>query len=128
MVTLSNASQYGDGIWGLAIMVGIVGILHQIWRYRATRDKRHLRASIGMALVIAAVTANALSVHVLACFGLLIPGAALMLANIRLPLPFGHDEQRTHETDAKCYNCGYDLHGTIAAGIDVCPECGERVK
>ncbi len=128
MVTLSNASQYGDGIWGFAIIVLVFGMLHQIMRYRATRDKRYVRSSAGIALVIAAVAANALSVHVLVCFGLLVPGAALMLANIRLPLPFGHDEQRTHETDAKCYNCGYDLRGTIAAGIDVCPECGERVK
>ncbi len=126
-MTLSNASQYGDGIWGLVILALIVGILHQITRYRATRDKRHLRASIGAALVIAAVIANALSVHVLVCFGLVIPGAALMLANSRLPLPFRHDEQRV-ETDAKCNNCGYDLRGTVAAGIDVCPECGERVK
>ena len=115
---------------GLVIIALIVGILHQITRYRATRDKRHLRSSIGIALVGAAVTADALSVPDLLCFGLLIPGAALILANIRLPLPFHHDEQLTHrvETDAKCDNCGYDLRGTIAAGIDVCPECGERVK
>ena len=127
MVTLPNASQYGDGIWGLVILALIVGSLQQIWRYRATQDKRHLRASIGMALVVAAVTAMALGIHVLVCFGLIIPGAALMLAS-RPRLRLSHDKQPKLEPNTPCPRCGYDLRGTIAAGIDVCPECGERVK
>ena len=27
-----------------------------------------------------------------------------------------------------CRKCGYDLHGSLAAGIHKCPECGERVS
>lgn len=128
MVTLSNASQYGRDAMGVVIIMGILGTLRLITLYRATRDQRHLRSSIGAALLVAAATAYASSVDLL-CLVLLIPGATLVLAS-RPRFRLRHDEQlpRRVETDAKCYNCGYDLRGTIAAGIDVCPECGERVK
>ena len=29
--------------------------------------------------------------------------------------------------EQKCKSCGYDLRGTIAAGIERCPECGQSV-
>ncbi len=119
---MSNASQYGRDAMGVLIILGIVGTLRLISLYWTTHDKRYLRASIGAALLVAAATAYALSVDLLS-LALLIPGAALLLVNSP-PIRFFDNPKFSHRVKCKC---GYDLRGTIAAGIDVCPECGERL-
>ncbi len=66
------------------------------------------------------------------CWLLLLPGVYLVIKNrpMRRPFFWGEAFGRRAEADGspKCANCGYDLRGTLAAGIHTCPECQERAS
>jgi hypothetical protein len=124
---ISNASQYAHEAMGLIILVGAIAVLAHLTAYRATRAKRYLRSSIGGVLLILAAAAYTFADSVVLFIIFVVPAAILLLAN-RPRIRFRHDEQPKLEPATPCPSCGYDLRGTIAAGIDVCPECGEHVQ
>ena len=60
----------------------------------------------------------------------------LVLAGTMLLWAFGpgivllywREKYRRERLLPTCDQCGYDLRGTVAAGRDECPECGEKIE
>ncbi len=127
-----SSSDYGGEVMGLIALMGFLGALDLLGAYRTTRNKRYLRASGGAALLAASAIVYAFDGAEVLGWLLLIPGVYLLFKNLYMHRPFVWDEafrRRAGAADSpKCPNCGYDLRGTLAAGIHTCPECHERAS
>ncbi len=127
-----SSPDYGGEAMGLFALVGFLGALGLLAAYRTTRNTRYLRASGGAALLAASAIVYAFDGAEVLGWLLLIPGVYLLFKNLYMHRPFFGDEvfgRRAGAADSpKCTNCGYDLRGTLAAGIHTCPECHERAS
>lgn len=127
-----SSPDYGGEAMGLFALVGFLGALGLLAAYRTTRNKRYLRASGGAALLAASAIAFAFDGTGVPGWLLLIPGIYLVIKNRPMRRPFfsaGELRRRGGAADSpKCAYCGYDLRGTLAAGIHTCPECHERAS
>ena len=127
-----NSPDYGGEAMGLIALMGFLGALGLLATFRTTRNKRYLRASGGAALLAASATVYAFDGAGVLCWLLLLPGVFLVIKNGPMRRPFFSGEafgRRAGAADSpKCANCGYDLRGTLAAGIHTCPECHERAS
>ena len=124
-----SSPDYGGEAMGLFALIGFLGALGLLGAYRTTRNKRYLRASGGAALLAASAIMYALDDTGVLCWLLLLPAVYLVFKN--LPVRFWGDSFRRRAGAAdspKCANCGYNLRGTLAAGIHTCPECNERAS
>ena len=130
-MVLSNP-DYGGEAMGLFALIGLLAAVGLLGAYRTTRNKRYLRASSGAALLAASAIVYALDGAGVLGWLLLLPGVYLVIKNgpLRRPFfwgdPFGRCAGAADSP--KCANCGYDLRGTLAAGIHTCPECHERTS
>lgn len=129
---IPDEPDYGLDAMGLFMLVGFLGMVKLFILYRANKNRRYLRALVGAGLVVVSAGVGAFSGLGFLALALGIPGAALVVINLPVRFGFHHEERlkRDREEDAapKCQNCGYDLRGTIAAGIYTCPECNERAS
>ena len=127
-----SSPDYGGEAMGLLALVGFLCALRMLAVYRTTRNKRYLRASGGAALLAASAIVYALDDTGVLFLLLLLPAAYLVFKNLPMRRPFFWGEafgRRAGAADSpKCTNCGYDLRGTLAAGIHTCPECNERAS
>lgn len=130
-VVLSNP-DYGGEAMGLLALVGFLCALRMLVVYRTTRNKRYLRASGGAALLAASAIVYAFDGAEVLGWLLLIPGVYLLFKNLCMRRPFVWDEAFRRGAGAadspRCANCGYDLRGTLAAGIHTCPECHKQAS
>ena len=127
-----SSPDYGGEAMGLFALVGFLGALRMLAAYRTTRNKRYLRASGGAALLAASAIVYAFDDTGVLFLLLVLPAVYLVFKNLPMRRPFFGDEvfgRRAGAADSpKCANCGYDLRGTLAAGIHTCPECHERAS
>ncbi len=93
-----------------------------------TRNRGRL---IVLALLVTALVVYAFDMTPL-LWVLVVPLVVLVLRYFPIRAYFSRDEiTASGGADADkptCRKCGYDLHGSLAAGIHKCPECGERVS
>ena len=127
-VVLSNP-DYGGEAMGLFALIGLLAAVGLLGAYRTTRNKRYLGASGGAALLAASAIVYAFDDTGVIFWLLLLP-AVYLLIKTRRPFFWGESvRRRAGAADSpKCTNCGYDLRGTLAAGIHTCPECHERAS
>ena len=129
---ISDTPDYGGDAMGLLMLVGVLATLKLLILYRATRKKRYLKASIGAMLLVTSTGIYAFTEVLLLPVILGIPAVILVVTNLPVRFRFRHDERwersRADATEPKCEHCGYDLRGTIAAGIYACPERNERAS
>lgn len=60
---------------------------------------------------------------------MLVGSSVLMLSFLVYLIYFNRKTRKLqHAIDVTCEHCGYDLHGTIRASKDKCPECGHPVS
>ena len=127
-----SSPDYGGEAMGLIALMGFLGALSLLGAYRTTRNKRYLRASGGAALLAASAIVYAFDDTGVLFLLLLLPAVYLVFKNLpmrRLFFSGEASERRAGAADSpKCANCGYDLRGTLAAGIHTCPECHERAS
>ncbi len=127
-----SSPDYGGEAMGLFALVGFLGALGLLGAYRTTRNKRYLRASGGAALLAASAIVYALDDTGVLSLLLALPAAYLVFKNLPMRRPFFGGEAFGRPAGAadspKCANCGYDLRGTLAAGIHTCPESNERAS
>ncbi len=127
-----SSPDYGGEAMGLIALVSFLGALRMLAAYRTTRNKRYLRASSGAALLAVSAIVYALDDTGVLFWLLLLPAVYLVFKNLPMRRPFFWGEafgRRAGAADSpKCANCGYDLRGTLAAGIHTCPECHERAS
>lgn len=127
-----NSPDYGGEAMGLIAFMGFLSALGLLGAYRTTRNKRYLRASGGAALLAASAIVYAFDDTGVLFLLLLLPAVYLVIKNRPMRRPFFWGDasgRRAGAADSpKCANCGYDLRGTLAAGIHTCPECHERAS
>ncbi len=127
-----SSPDYGGEAMGLIALMGFLGALGMLAAYRTTRNKRYLRASCGAALLAASAIVYAFDDTRVLFWLLLVPAVYLLFKNRPMRRPFFWGDsfgRRAGAADSpKCANCGYDLRGTLAAGIHTCPECHERAS
>ncbi len=127
-----SSSDYGGEVMGLIALMGFLVAVRLLAVYRTTRNKRYLRASAGTALLAASAIVYAFDDTGVLSLLLLLPAVYLVFKNLPMRRPFfwgEASERRTGAADSpKCTNCGYDLRGTLAAGIHTCPECHKRAS
>ena len=127
-----SSPDYGGEAMGLFALVGFLGALRLFAAYRTTRNKRYLRASGGAALLAASAIVYTIDDTGVLFLLLVLPAVYLLFKNLYMRRPFFWGEsvrRRARAADSpKCTNCGYDLRGTLAAGIHTCPECHERAS
>ena len=127
-----SSPDYGGEAMGLFALMGFLVALRMLAAYRTTRNKRYLQASGGAALLAASAVVYAFDDTGVLSWLLLLPGVYLVFKSCPVRRPFVWDEgfrRRAGAADSpECANCGYDLRGTLAAGIHTCPECHERAS
>ncbi|MEE8155315.1 MAG: hypothetical protein V3T53_10225 [Phycisphaerales bacterium] len=127
-----SSPDYGGEAMGLIALMGFLVALRLFGAYRATRNKRYLQVSGGAALLAASAIVYTLDDTGVIFWLLLLPAVYLVIKNGPMRRPFFGGEafgRRAGAADSpKCANCGYDLRGTLAAGIHTCPECQERAS
>lgn len=129
---IPDEPDYGLDAMGLLMLVGFLGMVKLFILYRANKNRRYLRALVGAGLLVVSAGVGAFSGLGFLALVMCIPGVALVVANLPVRFWFRHDERlernRAEDAAPKCQNCGYELRGTIAAGIYTCPECNERAS
>lgn len=127
-----SSPDYGGEAMGLFALMGFLVALRMLTAYRTTRNKRYLQASGGAALLAVSAIVYAFDDTGVLFLLLLLPAVYLVFKNLYMHRPFFWGEafrRRAGAADSpKCPNCGYDLRGTLAAGIHTCPECHERAS
>ena len=88
------------------------GIVHYQGRYTHHIQSQWYSASAVMVMFVFSVT------------------VALWAWGVRIGLLFrfaAYEKAARENPDGQCFACGYDLRGTLQAGREKCPECGQRI-